>query len=242
MCREAVRAGVRTIVAVQSWSAGREEPALSFNACQRKLERLQAEMGDALKLKQGFVFRFHPALDETVAQYSASVTLGGGRHVLVALPAVRTPAETEEVLERLMSRGFAVVLAAPECSHDLRRNRARLEGWIERGVKLQLNASSIAGAHGREAQRFALDYAKQYRAHAVVASNARAAHRPTLADAREIITRQLGKRVAQTLFEETPALILETPADACVKQQKPDRPFNLLARFFTPKKATSEMP
>ncbi len=239
MCRESAQEGVRTIVAVQRWDAGQDEPYLSFKASQRKLERLQSETGSALKLKLGFVFRFHPALDKLIERYGASVTLGGGRHVLVALPSVSTPPETEEVWEKLAKLGFSVVVAAPECSHDLRRDRRRLESWLDTGVKLQLSAASITGAHGREAQRFALHCAKEYRGRTVVASNAREAgtRRPSLAHARETFTRQLGKRCTQCIFDETPAAILETStAESGAGQQNLHSSSNLLQQLFRPKK------
>ena len=244
MCRQCAQEGVRTIVAVQRWDAGQDEPYLSFKASQRKLERLQSETGAALKLKLGFVFRFHPALDKLIERYGASVTLGGGRHVLVALPSVSTPPETEVVWEKLAKLGFSVVVAAPECSHDLRRDRRRLEGWLDTGVKLQLSAASITGAHGREAQRFALHCAKEYRGRTVVASNAReaGARRPSLAHARETLARQLGKRRAEALFNETPAAILESGTDAHAAERKPNVSSRLLQQILRFRKAATDAP
>jgi protein-tyrosine phosphatase len=244
LCRQAAQEGVRTIVAVQRWDAGQDEPQLSFNACQRKLERLQSETGAALTLKAGFVFRFHPALDKLIKRYGSSVTLGGGRHVLVALPSVSTPTETEEVWEKLAKLGFSVLVAAPECSHDLRRDRVRLENWLGTGVKLQLCAASITGAHGREAQRFALHCAKEYRGHTIVASNAReaGARRPSLALARETLERHLGKGRAHALFNETPAAILESETDALAEVRKQNVSTRLIQQILRFRKAATDAP
>lgn len=245
MCRRAAREGVRTLVAVERWEAFDDEtPPLPFDAYRQRLERLQSEVGDTLRLRQGFVFRFHPELLGLIERYGSSVTLGGGRHVSVSLPATRTPAGAEELWERLKQLGFSVVVAGPECSHDLRRNRARLESWLEGGVKLQLNAASITGAHGREAQRFALHCAKEYRGRVVIASHAReaGAHAPSLAGAREALRRQLSRKTVEALFHETPAAILEPAREMKAIESKPYRPLEILSRFFASKKATSEVP
>ncbi|MBC7909117.1 MAG: hypothetical protein H7Y30_01365 [Pyrinomonadaceae bacterium] len=212
MCRQAAREGVQTIVLTERWEAGSNEPPQPFNERQQALERLQHETSGALALKSGYVLRFHNGLAALVERYGASITLGGGRYVLVSLPALCTPVETEEVWEQLMQRGFSVIVAAPEGSPALRRNPQRLEKWTDGGAKLQLNAASVTGAHGREAQRFALHCAKEYPNRVMVASNMRVgeARHTSLAQAREILARHFGKRRVQALFQDTPAAILET--------------------------------
>jgi tyrosine-protein phosphatase YwqE len=131
---------------------------------------------------------------------------------LVSLPALCTPVETEEVRQQLDERGFSLIVAAPEGSPALRRNPQRLEKWLDGGAQLQLNAASITGAHGREAQRFALHCVKEYPNRVVIASkmSAGVARHTSLAQAREILARHFGKRRVQALFHETPAAILET--------------------------------
>jgi protein-tyrosine phosphatase len=242
MCRQAAREGVQTIVAVERWEAGQNEPPLPFDAYGQRLERLQSWLGDSLKVKPGFVFRFHTELDSLIERYGTSVTLGGGRHVLIALPATRTPEGAEELWERLKQRGFSVVVAGPECSHDLRRNRVRLEGWLAGGVKLQLNAASINGAHGREAQRFALRCAKEYRGQVIVASNARevGARAPSLASAREALRRQLGRKAVEALFQETPAAILEPARDEERAERRTSGASRLLQQIFKLRKAATD--
>jgi tyrosine-protein phosphatase YwqE len=245
MCRQAAREGVRTIVAVERWEPSYDEtPPLLFDAYRQRLERLQSEVGDALQLRQGFVFRFHPELSGLIERYGSSVTLGGGRHVLVALPATRTPAGAEELWESLQRRGFSVVVAGPECSHDLRRKPGRLESWLEGGVKLQLNAASITGAHGREAQRFALHCAKEYRGHVVIASNAREAgeRAPSLAAAREALRRQLGRETVEALFHETAAAMLEPARDEHRAERRTSGASRLLQQIFRLRKAATDAP
>src|SRR5215813_7921495 len=143
MCRLAVEEGVRTIVATPLWDAQGNEPPLPWSDCERKLERLRREMRGALSLKLGFTIRFRSDLAALVERYGSSLTIGGGRYVLVWLPSLRIPSETEEVWSDLYRLSFSVLVARPECSPDLRREPQRLDHWIANGAMLQIDAASI---------------------------------------------------------------------------------------------------
>ncbi len=243
ICRQSVIDGVRTLVVVERWAAERDEPPQAFDESARKLARLQSEMGGALKLKHGFVLRYRPRLSALVERYGASISLGGGRFVLVALPALRVPDETEDVWAQLAGQGFSPIVAGPECSPYLRRNPERIESWLDIGVRLQLNAASITGAHGREAQRFAMHCVKEYPGHAVIASNAPGvgARRPSLRGAREIVARQFGKGRAHALLHENPSEILkDSVARVVAERRKPRGPSTLLQQLFRYRKAATD--
>jgi protein-tyrosine phosphatase len=216
ICHQAVADGVRTIVATPRWEAQASEPPLSLADCELKLERLRREMRDALSLKLGFLVRFRADLARLMERYGAAVTLGGGRYVLVSLPSLHTPEETEEVWDAVKQMGFAVVVARPECSPALRRSSERLGQWVAGGVKLQLDAASITGAHGREVQQFAMQCVRAYRGRVVVASSAcdGRTRRASLALAREVLVKKYGVRCAQLLLSETPGAILKSGTDA----------------------------
>jgi len=211
MCHLALKSGVRTIVATPRWEAESKEPPLLFAECRRKLDLLQHTMRGALSLKLGFMLRFSPYLPGLVEQYGSRLTLGGGHYVLVCLPALSTPTETEEVWDALARRGYSVVVARPECSHAIRRDPARLERWvIAHGTMLQIDAASIIGAYGRDVQRFAVLCVRKYKGHVVVASNARNAssYCKFFGGAREELVKTFGHSYAQALTSETPARIV----------------------------------
>lgn len=211
MCHVAFESGVRTIVATPRWEAQANEPPLLFAECRRKLDHLQHAMRGALSLKLGFMLRFSPHLPALVEQYGSKLTLGDGRYVLVCLPALSTPTETEEVWGGLADRGCSVVMARPECSHAIRHDPSRLDRWvIGNGIMLQIDAASIIGAYGRDVQRFAVLCVRKYKGRVVVASNARNAssYRRVFGGAREELVRTFGRCYAQALTSETPAKIV----------------------------------
>ncbi len=213
MCRRAVGDGVRTVVATPRWAAQAAAPPLSFAECEGQLSRLRREMGGALGLKLGFALQFGAHLPGLIEKYGARLTLGGaGTHVLVALPALEVPEGAEEVWAAIARLGLTPVVGRPECSSGLRHAPERLDAWVEAGAVVQLDAASVGGTYGREAQRFAWRCIERYAAASavVIASNAReaGAQRPTLKSAAEEAARKLGTRRALALVEKTPAQII----------------------------------
>lgn len=233
MCRQAVADGVRTIVATPRWEAQADEPPLSLADCEQKLEDLRREMQGALSLKLGFLIRFRADLDRLLKRYGVALTLGGGRYVLVSLPSLHTPEETDEVWDAVKRMGFAVIVARPECSPVLRRSSQRLGQWVEGGIKLQLDAASITGAYGREVQQFALQCVRAYQGHVVVASSARdgQTRRASLALAREALVRKFGAHCARQLLSETPEAIIRSETDLPHSGQSGLQKTRLLSRM-----------
>lgn len=212
MCRQAVADGVHTVVATPRWQVEADEPPLSFVRCQQKLEHLHSEMRGALSLKLGFVMRWSPSLLTLVKQYNSRLTLGGGHYILISLPSLSTPANTEEVLNELLGRKLNAIISRPECSPAIRHDRPRLAGWIAGGMVLQIDAASVTGVYGREVRRFAIECIQEFPNSVVVASNKHdvvSLRRPSLLTVRQELVKKIGLRRTRLIMTETPAAILE---------------------------------
>lgn len=234
MCRAAAEAGVSTMVATPFWSAGSTEPPLSFDEMDVRIERMNAEVGSALRIRRGFVFEFSPALPELAARYGARLTLGGKRHLLVSLPSTSVPADADEVWAALARLGYAVIVAHPECSAALRRNPSLLSAWAAQGVKFQLDAASVAGMYGREVRKFAVECLRRFEGKAVVASNAHAAQPSLLGKARAELIRELGEHRAMKLFREIPAVIIDSAETNPAMRPTSTGGWNALSRMLRP--------
>jgi tyrosine-protein phosphatase YwqE len=208
MCRAAVECGVRTLVATPRWKAGSVEPPLPFEEIARKVARLQHELGDTLSIKSGFVLEFSRELPELAGRYGSRLALGEKQHLLISLPSTHLPMETDEIWAGLRERGFLIILAHPECSPILRRHPALLGGWASTGVKFQVDAASVAGVHGREVRRFALECLRKYDGCSVLASNARDANANALQDARREVSARMGDLRATRFVSQTPKTII----------------------------------
>lgn len=239
MCRAAAADGVKTIVATPRWEAGRAEPPIPFDECRRKIERLQSEVRGALSFRLGFVLQFSSELPRLAERYGSELALGGKRHLLTSLPSTEFPHGAERVWEGLAQRGFSVVLAHPECNSVLRRDAARLARWVSGGITLQIDASSVVGAYGREVKRFAVECLRKYEGRAVVASNARWGADPPirLGRAREVLSAEMGGRQARAFIREMPGALIGIPARHDSTRRSHPRGLVSLFRSFGPLKA-----
>lgn len=211
MCHAAIADGVRTVVVTPRWEAGSDEPPIPFDECRRKMERMEGETGGIINFRLGFALQFSPDLPRLVERYGSDLALAGKRHLLVSLPSLEIPAEVDDVWAAVRASGFSVVLAHPECNAVLRREPAQLGRWISGGMTLQVDAASVAGIHGREVQRFALECLRQYQRNAVVASNMRpgTGQKSSLANARKEVAGKMGSRQARKFIRETPAALID---------------------------------
>jgi protein-tyrosine phosphatase len=81
--------------------------------------------------------------------------------------------------DELGARGYGVLIGHPERCGPLTAAGGGLEDRLRRGARLQVNASSLAGAHGRDSLEAGFDLAARGLV-TVLASDAHGAHRPPL--------------------------------------------------------------
>jgi protein-tyrosine phosphatase len=92
----------------------------------------------------------------------------GQRYVLLELPRQPFPFELlSQTIDRLFAEGIRVVLAHAEKYLELSTNTARYRQLCERGVKLQMNITSLAGFEGRQVRKAAETLCVEGMVHAV---------------------------------------------------------------------------
>lgn len=102
----------------------------------------------------------------------------GRRWVLLEASLERPePDTTAEALAKLQTLGLGALIAHPERSAEWWTDEPLLDLVIAAGARLQVNASSLTGFHGPDAQRRALSLALGGRID-VLASDAHSEHRP----------------------------------------------------------------
>jgi protein-tyrosine phosphatase len=210
LCRTARDEGVQTMVLTPQWKAESVQPPLSLERCQEKIEQLKREVDATIDLKLGFVLQFSSELPKLLDQYGNLLALAGKNHLLISLPANKIPTTADDVWSAIAKRGFVVIVSQPECRPALRRQPERLRFWISNGVKLQINAASVTGRHGREVKRAALDYLEQYHDSVLVASNAHAGNGDVayLKEAGAELSKIFGEQRARKYLSELPAAIV----------------------------------
>jgi protein-tyrosine phosphatase len=151
-----------------------------------------------LDLRLGFELTPTPELlDEDPAHYA----LEGTDIVLVEVPFVGQPEGFIRLAEHVEEAGLVPLVAHPERTEAVRRRPVLVDELAERGWPLQLNATSILGRHGPEAEEIAWQLVDRGLA-AVVGSDGHRLTRPArLDDAYELVRARVGEEEARPLFD-----------------------------------------
>ena len=134
--------------------------------------------------------------------------LGGNPAViLVEFPYLGWPLELGMVCSRLLGEGMTPVLAHPERNDRVQAQPDRLADFVERGVLVQLTASSVTGRRGSRSRKAAEQLLEAGLAHLVASDS----HRPPGAGSRmSDAARALGDpALASWLLRDVPAALVE---------------------------------
>jgi protein-tyrosine phosphatase len=132
-------------------------------------------------------------LREELARYA----LQGTESLLVEVPFVGAVA----IAERAQSQGLLPVIAHPERGEEV--DLAVAEGFAERGWQLQVNATSLLGRHGDEAEQLGWRLLRDGTAAFVASDGHRTSRPPYLDEAFALVRADLGPEAAARFFDGT---------------------------------------
>lgn len=160
----------------------------------RAFERLRGRA--PLELRLGFELTpAPPLLSEDPSRY----VLEGTRHVLMEVPFVGPADGLLALAQHVEDAGLVPLIAHPERTESV-RERPELAHELAERWPLQLNATSILGRHGSEAEELAWGLIEAGDA-AVVASDGHRLARPArIDDAYELVRARVGEDAALPLF------------------------------------------
>lgn len=104
----------------------------------------------ALSLSLAYEIRLD---DPEVDLSDRALCLGDGGHVLVEFPMLVLPAYPGEMLASVLEQGRTPVLAHPERYYGVERAYRWIERWRDMGAVMCVNAGSLWGEYGPEAER-----------------------------------------------------------------------------------------
>jgi protein-tyrosine phosphatase len=196
LCREAARRGTSILYATPHvWAhlpltAEREQALLP----------VFDEVSSAAPLELRLGYELAPArwlLREDLGRYA----LQGTDSVLVEVPFVGSPQVTVALAELAEAQGLQPIIAHPERGEEV--GFAMAESFAERGWQLQVNASSLLGRHGDEAEQLAWRLLRDGAAAFVASDGHREARPPYLDAAFELAKSELGAEMALRYFDGT---------------------------------------
>jgi protein-tyrosine phosphatase len=173
-------------------------------ACRKRHPDLELHLGREVMLTVA-----EPDLDDP------RVRLNGGGYVLVEFPRLTVPPDSEELLRHVRAGGYVPVLAHVERYHyrDLDVEQT-LESWRALGAVLQVNAPSLAGAHGHDARALAWEILRRGWA-GVLASDYHARGKTWLDIVRDELIRRGGRDQIRRLYDVNPRRIAaDQPVEA----------------------------
>lgn len=146
------RQGIRTVVTTPHLAA-----SAAHGQWRDGIEVAFAELADVasrecpgVNLSRSFEFR----LDDPDADLSdRSIGLGEGDRLLIEFPMLALPAYPDRMLETVLAADWIPVLAHPERYSGVERAYGWIARWREMGALMCVNAGSLWGEHGGEAQR-----------------------------------------------------------------------------------------
>jgi protein-tyrosine phosphatase len=155
LCRAAVAAGTRTIVATPhvSWDWPGVTSHVIAEGVERVTEALRAE-GIDLEVQAGAEIAMTRASDLSDEELAA-LRLGSGPYLLVECPYSPASAGFDAVLEAIAERGHKIVLAHPERCPAFLRDPPRLQALVEAGMLTSITAGAYTGRFGRDVGKFA---------------------------------------------------------------------------------------
>ncbi len=198
LCRLAARTGTEVLYATPHVSPLLPLTHAREEAIRSAFEALRSRA--PLELRLGYELTPMPSLlEESPERY----LLEGTELVLVEVPFIGPPDELLAVAEHIESAGLVPLIAHPERTEAVRSDLGLPERLTEHGWPLQVNATSLLGRHGEEAESIGWELVESGLA-AIVASDGHRLTRPArLDDAYVLVKERVGEEAALELFDGT---------------------------------------
>lgn len=207
MLRVAVEHGTTDIVAASR--ASFEYPFDPEVIAQRVAE-IRSRFDGSIRIHTGCAFHFGLGNIRDALANPDKYAINGRTHLLVEFSDVVIPPATEDILEKLRSKGIVPVICHPERNPILQRCPERLQAWISMGCVLQLTARSLSGHFGPIEQTYAWNLLGSGMVHAIASDALDAFHRPPRLDAAwRRVKHEFGELTAQKLLIDNPSATIQ---------------------------------
>lgn len=210
MARIAVADGIQTIVATPHLDCERD--ALSPDFLRDQVARFNAALTEAqipLTVLPGAEIRIGADLLERAKAGSLMTLADRGTHLLLELPFNSYPSYVPQLFFGLQLLGLAPILAHPERTALFRTHPEVIQGLVDRGALIQVNADSLTRWRDRTVRALAFDLLKHGAVHLLASDAHDTRHRPPqLSRARRALRRHGGDEVFARLTQTTPSRLL----------------------------------
>ena len=209
MCRQAADDGADTIVATPHRFDGvHDNPPV--DVLRDRLAEVQRAVGDRVRLVLGCELHFTHAIVEQLCETREAISINGGPYVLIEFPPFVIPLGCERALYAMTSAGFVPLVAHPERNRAIQERPDRYYNLAELGLYGQIDAGSLLGKFGKEAEATARLLLASNLGHAISSDmHSPRRRRAGLTKAREVARQIVGDQAATALVDANPRAIVE---------------------------------
>ncbi len=209
LCHALVDDGITQVIATPH-QLGRYEGTNSSIQIRRAVEALNKHLEQEqipLEVLAGAEVRLDERLPRMLQADEVLCLPDGSDHLLLELPR-GTFIDPFPLIRALFFRGITTIIAHPERHAEIPRRQEIVDRWIEEGAAIQVNAASLCGDYGPEAEMTAWQWIESGIV-SLVAGDAHCADRrpPRMTAAIERITERFGHAIARRLCVENPLRI-----------------------------------
>lgn len=160
-------------------------------------------------------------------------SINDSKYILIEFPPSNFPKNITDVIYEVKLKGFIPILAHVERYRDIQENVNIIFNCIKEGALIQVNASSIIGNNGKEAESTSKKLLDNKMVH-FVATDAHSStrRRPLIKDAYNYILKHYGKSTAERLFLENADLVIENRDIEIIQPIKYEEKRSFIKRLF----------
>jgi protein-tyrosine phosphatase len=212
MCRTAAADGIKTIVATPHMFDG-VHTTPDKETISQKIAMLTQACDACVTIVPGGEVRYSYEIFQEAGDPSARIRLNGSSYMLLEFPFHSLPPNIEMTMFQILNAGITPVIAHPERNKKLQEKPEMLAHLIERGAFAQLDAGSLTGSFGREAQRLAKRIIEAGLAHFIATdAHHQDRRRPVLSSAAAIAADWGGEEYARNMVETNPEALINNRA------------------------------
>ncbi|MGN1402178.1 MAG: tyrosine-protein phosphatase [Bacillus sp. (in: firmicutes)] len=226
IARAAVKQGITQIVASPHHRNGRyENEKQSILHKVKDLNDAISVAGIPLEVLPGQECRIYGELTEGLQQGEILTVNDTGKYVLVEFSSGHVPRYAEQLLYNIQFEGAVPIVVHPERNRQLMEHPEAVYELVERGVLMQVTAASIAGAFGKQIQKFSLQMVEANLVHFIASDAHNTSGRDfKMKEAFEVIEKKFGPAYVHYLQKNAEQVVqghyIATEAPLPIKRKK----------------------